>query len=164
MPDYRHTSDAFSSPPVRAEPVEALHAQGKPWLRRAQPERMQGSLRQVTHQAVLTQFSESKRGTNPGATQAQASLPSVRHAGGMASTPALTRRWATRVACSSHARVRGCRGHAHCSAAPPGRGAFVVRLGGCPAKLQTVTAHRLNHHLLASGHTQHLTDTQEHIA
>ena len=35
------------------KPVEALHAQGKPWLRRAQPERMQGYLRQVTNQVFL---------------------------------------------------------------------------------------------------------------
>lgn len=58
-PDYRHTSDAFSSPPVRAEPVEALHSRGKPWLRRAQPERMQGYLRQVTNQGNLTPSAHS---------------------------------------------------------------------------------------------------------
>ena len=38
------------------KPVEALHAQGKPWLRRAQPERMQGYLRQVTNQAIGSIF------------------------------------------------------------------------------------------------------------
>ena len=57
LPDYQHTSDAFSSPPVRAEPVEARACPVRARLRQAQPERMQGYLRQVTNQVFLMNFS-----------------------------------------------------------------------------------------------------------
>lgn len=68
LPDWRPASDALSSPPVRTEPVEPLHARSKPWIRRAQPERMPGYLRQVAHQAFCINnpfFSDSAKARLP---------------------------------------------------------------------------------------------------